>query len=208
MLIFLEILTPLTFNKSALLPRCIYMLRMIITQAAIVFIYLITQLASVIEIQSLHCETGRELLNSLINSSIQTVFCARTLVVGLSSWSNRFISRPATVSFAVDKVAFGQVHFRVLLFCPLVLLHYCSMIFFILILLLREGQESEAWGSSNKTVLFRILGNTGQKSFFTLPIFKLQEVRATDNGQISYKWSQIQIYYTLIKIKFHQTTLI
>jgi hypothetical protein len=47
--------------------------------------------------------------------------------------------------FMVDKVAVGRALVRVLLFPMSVLFHQCPIIIFIVILVLSEGQASEAW---------------------------------------------------------------
>jgi hypothetical protein len=54
--------------------------------------------------------------------------------------------------------------------------HHCSILAFLLMLLLSEGQAGEGWEPSNKLMFFRISGSIGHKSIFTW-FFKFQSFK-------------------------------
>jgi hypothetical protein len=85
-----------------------------------------------------------------------TVLWIRQLVAGISSRRPDFDPRSVHVRFVVDKVALGQVFFRVLRFFPCVSFHQCSILTIYTLLLL--GQTGEAWKASKKQCSF---GNRG-----------------------------------------------
>jgi hypothetical protein len=69
----------------------------------------------------------------------------------------------------VDKVALGRVCVRVCRFSSVsIISHQCSILIFILILLLSEGQAGEAWQASNKYMLCRMSDSIEQKSTLLL----------------------------------------
>jgi hypothetical protein len=88
-------------------------------------------------------------LNINIQCRLILVFKAvpwlRQFVAGLIRRRPRFDPGPVSVSFVVDKVALGQV------FLVSVSFHHCSILIFIYVLLLPEGQTSEAWGPSKSS---------------------------------------------------------
>jgi hypothetical protein len=78
--------------------------------------------------------------------------CAVTRV-----WLPGFNLGPVHFNFVVDKVALGQFSLRV---------HQCRILILILLLLL-EGQASEACEPLDKAVFLLISGSTGYKSALT-----------------------------------------
>lgn len=71
------------------------------------------------------------------------------------------------VRFFVEKATLGQVSPNTS-GLPESIIHQSSTPVFIATLLLPEGQAGEVWEAYKKTVLFRVSGNTGLKSEYTL----------------------------------------
>ena len=79
-------------------------------------------------------------------------------------WANK---NPYHCQFVVDKLAVGQVFVREFRFCPISIIPPISILIFILILLVSEGQESAARECSNVAILFRVSGGNGKESTST-----------------------------------------
>lgn len=70
---------------------------------------------------------------------------SRSLIAGLSPRLPGFSTVSGYMGFVVDKVAVGQALVRLLLFMMPVLFRQCSIIIFIVILVLLEGQAGKSW---------------------------------------------------------------
>jgi len=83
--------------------------------------------------------------------------------------------------FVVDAVTLGQVCFRVILFSPVSIIppfHHCSMLIFIDVLLLWEGQTGEVWEPSKQQCYGGNLRTLGK----CLHMFNARSVRQNVGG--------------------------
>jgi len=86
----------------------------------------------------------------------------RWLISGLLPRSLWFNIRSVKVTFVVENVVFEQGLFRYVGFLVSVLFHQCSVLIFIYMLLLPEGQTAKS-GNLERTVLCRKSGALGRK---------------------------------------------
>ena len=111
----------LTFNNSTFCPHTVFMCFVWISeQTAIISLYNINWLVFITETECVYC-------------------AVRTILSIIQVYSVR-------MRFRVDAVTLGQV----ILFPLSVAFHHCSLLIFIDMLLLWEGQTGEAWKPSKK----------------------------------------------------------
>jgi len=87
------------------------------------------------------------------------------LVAGPSTGTSRFDFRLVHVRYVVDKWGWDKFFSEYFRFLLSVSFHLCSMLIFIDMLLLREGQTGETWEPSGKEVLFQVGQHSTVKQF-------------------------------------------
>jgi hypothetical protein len=132
----------------------------ILEKTAIIFLYSTIWQDFITETGCVHCAVRIEFFNMVpVNLGL---YMLRRSVAGLSPRRAGFDPRPVWDLWRT-KWKWKRLFAQDFDFPPPVPLHQCSVLIFILTLLVPEGQVSKAWKPSNKGALFRKPGSTQHK---------------------------------------------